>query len=80
MREEGPDLRGLEGVQEVHDLHIWPMSTREPALTAHLVVPLPARREALLEEALQGLHEDFSICHCTIQVEGQDLDESLPCL
>src|SRR5699024_6228669 len=32
-------LQRLDGVQEVHDLHIWPMSTTETALTAHLVIP-----------------------------------------
>ena len=32
-------LTGLEGVEKVHDLHIWPMSTTETALTAHLVMP-----------------------------------------
>ncbi|HSR50856.1 MAG TPA: cation diffusion facilitator family transporter [Acidobacteriota bacterium] len=72
-------LRGLEGVEDVHDLHIWPMSTRETALTVHLVAP-DASRNQLLKQALHGVEERFSICHCTIQVEEEDLDEELGCL
>ncbi|MBV9998084.1 MAG: cation transporter [Verrucomicrobia bacterium] len=62
-------LSRLPGVQEVHDLHVWPMSTTETALTAHLVVPDYQGQEDLLRAAAQGLHAAFEIRHVTLQVE-----------
>jgi cobalt-zinc-cadmium efflux system protein len=61
-------LRGLDGVVEVHDLHIWGMSTTETALTAHLVRAAGAD-DALLTGAAAALHDRFGIEHCTIQIE-----------
>jgi cobalt-zinc-cadmium efflux system protein len=61
-------LAGLEGVADVHDLHVWPLSTTEIALTAHLLVPSGAD-DALLARARALVRERFNIDHCTIQVE-----------
>ncbi len=63
-------LASLGGVSEVHDLHIWPMSTTETALTAHLVVTDEARDPALVTRACEALHHDFGIEHVTLQVEA----------
>lgn len=64
-------LCNLGGVVDVHDLHIWAMSTTETAMTAHLVVGrLDERISGLLTEASSGVHEQFSIAHCTLQVES----------
>lgn len=62
-------LRGLEGVVEVHDLHIWGMSTTDVALTAHLIRPCHGGEDALLASATQLLRERFGIAHATLQVE-----------
>jgi cobalt-zinc-cadmium efflux system protein len=62
-------LAALPGVTEVHDLHIWGMSTTETALTAHLVRPGAALDDALLSEACIELKRRFSIHHATLQVE-----------
>jgi cobalt-zinc-cadmium efflux system protein len=62
-------LARLDGVEAVHDLHIWPISTTETALTAHIVTADAAYPDALLERARRVLHDDFRIEHCTIQVE-----------
>ena len=62
-------LARLEGVDAVHDLHIWPLSTTETALTAHLVTPHADYPDVLLESARRLLHDHFRIEHCTIQVE-----------
>jgi len=57
------------GVKEVHDLHIWAMSTTENALTAHVVMPDGYPGDAALDAMTARLREDFSIHHCTLQVE-----------
>jgi cobalt-zinc-cadmium efflux system protein len=61
-------LAELDGVAEVHDLHVWPLSTTETALTAHLLVPRGGS-DALLAQAREMLHRSFHINHCTIQIE-----------
>ena len=62
-------LNGLPGVARVHDLHIWPMSTTETVLTAHLVVPAGHPGDAFLADARARLRERFGIGHVTLQVE-----------
>ena len=66
-------LRTMPGVAHVHDLHIWPMSTTEPVLTAHLVMPGGHPGDAFLTEAGTMLHDRFGIGHATLQVERDDL-------
>ena len=62
-------LRELPGVSEVHDLHIWGMSTTETALTAHLVRPDASIDDDLLNHACDQLRKRFRIGHATFQVE-----------
>jgi cobalt-zinc-cadmium efflux system protein len=66
-------LAALPGVTEVHDLHIWGMSTTETALTAHLVRPGAVLDDALLKEACEGLRDRFRIGHATLQVEADPI-------
>ncbi len=66
-------LAALPGVAAVHDLHIWPMSATEAAVTAHLVVP-DGSDDQLLATAIAGLGERFGLRHATLQVERTDLD------
>jgi cobalt-zinc-cadmium efflux system protein len=65
-------LAALPGVSEVHDLHIWAMSTTEVALTAHLVRPGAGLDDGLLAEACHELAHRFGIGHATLQVEAGD--------
>ena len=62
-------LTGLPGVEAVHDLHIWPMSTTETALTAHLVMPGGHPGDAFLREIAEELEHHHRIGHTTVQVE-----------
>lgn len=62
-------LASRPGVSSIHDLHIWPMSTTETALTAHLVTPGGHPGDGFLVETCQLLQEHFRINHSTIQIE-----------
>ena len=70
-------LAGLPGVTEVHDLHIWGMSTTETALTAHLVKPDAPADDALLQRACAEIKARFAIGHATLQFETGS--EAHPC-
>jgi cobalt-zinc-cadmium efflux system protein len=62
-------LAALPGVSEIHDLHIWAMSTTETALTAHLIRPANGDGDHFLHDACEGLAHRFNIGHATLQVE-----------
>jgi cobalt-zinc-cadmium efflux system protein len=72
-------LRGRDGVREVHDLHIWAMSTTETALTAHLVMPGGYPGDQAIDDIAAQLKAEFSIHHCTLQIE-QGTTEHACCL
>jgi len=62
-------LAGQRGVTDVHDLHIWALSTTSVALTAHLVVPERGAEDALLSSVTPNLKKRFHIHHATLQIE-----------
>ncbi len=62
-------LLSVPGITEVHDLHIWGMSTTESALTAHLVRPVIEDEDELLLKICKDLHDRFGIEHATLQIE-----------
>ncbi|UOR04453.1 cation diffusion facilitator family transporter [Hymenobacter aerilatus] len=57
------------GVTQVHDLHVWPLSTQETALTAHLVRPATGQDNQFLSYLQTELWEHFNIGHITVQLE-----------
>lgn len=63
-------LSSIDGVKEVHDLHIWAMSTTETALTVHLVIPTEQKDDKILGKICNQLHDEFGIEHSTIQIEN----------
>lgn len=69
-------LSEYQGVTQVHDLHIWNMSTVETALTAHLVMP-EGHNDKLLVQIAQELRDRFGIEHTTLQIESGDSE--YPC-
>jgi len=69
-------LRTRDGVEDIHDLHVWPMSTTETALTAHLLVPSGYPGDQFVADIALALRQAFAIDHATIQIE---IDEEVPC-
>lgn len=65
-------LAGLPGVSDVHDVHVWAMSTSENAMTAHLVVPGRHPGDEFLRAAAALLEKRFGIHHATLQIEIAD--------
>lgn len=62
-------LLSLPGITDVHDLHIWAMSTTETAITAHLVKQETGSNNEILSGTCKALHDKFGIEHSTIQLE-----------
>ncbi len=72
-------LSDLPGVKAVHDLHIWGLSTREVALTAHLTMPTSSFfTNADYKKINEVLHEKFNISHVTLQLESDSAED--PCI
>jgi cobalt-zinc-cadmium efflux system protein len=69
-------LEARPDVASLHDLHIWPMSTTEIALTCHLVMPGGHPGDAALGRLARELEERFGIHHATIQIELADSEEA----
>ena len=69
IAEVGRRMARVEGVIEVHDLHIWSMDSRSPALSAHVTVADLADWPRQLAELRALLKHDFAIGHATLQVE-----------
>jgi cobalt-zinc-cadmium efflux system protein len=69
-------LRERPGVQALHDLHVWPLSTTQTALTVHLVTPAGHPGDAFLLDVTRVLEHRFGIGHVTLQIET---DPALPC-
>lgn len=63
-----------EGVENLHDLHIWAMSTTQVALTAHLVMP-NGNNDRFITDLQKELSEKFNIGHTTFQIENSDLQQ-----
>jgi cobalt-zinc-cadmium efflux system protein len=66
------DLQAIDGVLDVHDLHIWAMTHEHTVATAHLMVTTATDAHAVLDEARQLLTEQHHIAHATLQVEPED--------
>ena len=69
-------LADQRGVTDVHDLHIWALSTTSVALTAHLVVPDPGAEDSLLDFVTPDLKRRFHIHHATLQIERDRCDHA----
>lgn len=66
------DLAGIDGVIDVHDLHVWTLTSEMESASAHLVVELAASSHAVLDQAREILQSDYHVDHATLQVEPAD--------
>ncbi|GHB31644.1 cation diffusion facilitator family transporter [Salinicola rhizosphaerae] len=64
-------LLGVEGVLDLHDMHIWALTPQQPLLSAHLVIGKPEQHDIVLGRAYRLLTTDFGIAHATLQVESR---------
>lgn len=64
-------LKSLKNVTDIHDLHIWALSTTETALTVHIETTLEVIDNNFLQEVQEHLHHHFNIAHTTIQIENE---------
>ncbi|MCQ6558411.1 cation diffusion facilitator family transporter [Paenibacillus mendelii] len=69
-------LLQIDGVMEVHDLHIWTVSSGLDSLTCHIVIEDDADSQIILQQAIQQIEQKFRILHATIQVEKSNLNHS----
>jgi cobalt-zinc-cadmium efflux system protein len=67
-------LLSRENVEDIHDLHVWAMSTNQVALTAHLVMPL-GYDDNFLYILQEQIRDTFGICHTTFQIETKSIEE-----
>lgn len=66
-------LKSIDGVIDVHDLHIWMITSDFSAMTVHLKVKKETDRDLILEKAKRSINKMFGITHVTIQIEGREL-------
>jgi cobalt-zinc-cadmium efflux system protein len=72
------DLLAVSGTEELHDLHVWCLTTRQIALSAHAVVAADADRDRVLAEMCHLLQTKFGIHHLTLQLERDNRREHEP--
>lgn len=65
-------LEAVKGVKNLHDLHVWALTSDSPALSAHLVISEGVDAFSVRKEAAMMLEQRFHILHATLQIEGQD--------
>ena len=72
-------IRGVPGVKDVHDLHIWALTSGKNVLSSHLVADaVLGAEQQVLAQVTQLLHEQFDISHVTLQVEGEGFHRDRP--
>jgi cobalt-zinc-cadmium efflux system protein len=74
LREVRNRLEGIAGVQSVHDLHVWTVTSGIVAMSAHAVVPEPALHQPVLN-CINEEMRSFGIDHVTVQLERQAIPE-----
>lgn len=71
-------IKNIDGVNTIHDLHVWTLTSGKIILTAHVVITDHKNWPQLTDDIRTTLHKEFGIAHSTIQVET--IDQKAPCL
>jgi len=80
IEEVTESLKGLPGVQDAHDLHVWSLTSGRNIATIHLVISEDADHQGIIDAANRTLADRFAIQHATIQVEHDELaSQCNPC-
>ena len=66
-------IAGVAGVEEVHDLHVWTLTSGYLAMSGHAVITDPGRYKDVLRDIHQRMHDTFGIDHVTVQVEHRTM-------
>lgn len=66
-------LQHIDGVKDVHDLHVWTITSGMDSLSAHLLIEKGLDEQVILQQAVHLMEERYGVTHCTIQVETSDL-------
>lgn len=69
-------LKEIDGVKDVHDLHIWTITSGLESLTCHLLVDKSMDHQEILKMSIEKIEEEFRIQHTTIQIENVDFQHS----
>jgi len=72
-------LTELDGVEDIHDIHVWSITSEFPSMSCHLVVQKSIDRDHILKEANKIIKNQFHISHSTIQIEGNDTEVHSDC-
>jgi cobalt-zinc-cadmium efflux system protein len=66
-------IRGVDGVDDVYDLHVWTLTSGFLAMSGHALIAEPARHQAVLDEIHDLMHSRFGISHVTVQIDHRVL-------
>jgi cobalt-zinc-cadmium efflux system protein len=72
------DLLAVQGTRELHDLHVWCLTSHQFALSAHAVVSHDADQDRVLSDISTVLERKFNIRHMTVQLERDSRKEREP--
>src|SRR5207245_572610 len=78
----GTAIRGIDGVNDVHDLHVWSIGSETHALSCHISIAdiPPSASERILRDVRECLHREFRIDHTTIQFEHAECEIAHGCV
>ncbi|PXF63478.1 cation diffusion facilitator family transporter [Kangiella spongicola] len=71
------DLMALEGIEDIHHIHLWSISEQEPLMTFHAVISNGFDKDVMIDKMLELLQQKHGITHATIQVESTSCAEEL---
>ncbi|RSK25605.1 cation transporter [Bacillus sp. HMF5848] len=72
-------LQQIPGVKNIHDLHVWSITSDFPALTCHITVGSDENRDSILHSATAMLKNEFHVAHTTLQIESEDFEQCETC-